>query len=183
MISNYLEHSLFFKSVPDFNFYQIKKTEEYFMNISFKDVVQHIYDYFEEHLTQYSVFEIRRKSYDPDDNYLYMVAAKHKNGTYAVWTSWNESIRSLNHGHYNLPNMKACAEIMTEYQTAHDTESSPLEYLQQFLIKHDDNFEDSYQQILYISGFSDGITSQYKNHWSQMTEREIYELYQEALKV
>ena len=156
------------------------------MNINFKDVVQHVYDYFEEHLPLYTVFEVKRKSYDPDDDYLFMVAAKKQDGSYAVWISWNESIRSLNHGHYNLPDMKACAEIMTEYQNARstdDAESSPLECLQQFLIKHDDNFEDSYQQILYVTGFVDGIASQYENHWNPMTEAEICKLYQEAVTV
>lgn len=153
------------------------------MNINFKDVVQHVYDYFEEHLPLYTVFEIRRKSYDTEnDDYLFMVAARKQDGTYAVWTCWNESIRSLNHGHYNLPDMKTCSEIMTEYQTAHDTESSPLECLQELLIKRDDHFEDSYHEILYILGFADGIASQYKNHWNPMTETEIYELYQEAVK-
>ena len=156
------------------------------MNINIKDVVQHIYDYFEEHLPQYTVFEIRRKSYDTDDDYLFMVAAKHQNGTYAVWTYWNESIYSLNHGHYNLPDMKACAEIMSEYQTAHDTydtESSPLECLQELLIKRDDNFEDSYNEIVYITGFCDGVTAQQKYNWNKMTEREFNNLFRETIEI
>lgn len=156
------------------------------MNINFKDIVQHIYDYFEEHLPLYTVFEIQRKSYDSADDYLFMVVAKHQNGSYAVWTSWNESICTLNHGHYNLPNMGVCAEIMSKYQNTHDTdntESTPLECLQELLIKRDDHFEDSYQQILYISGFIDGITAQRENHWCEMSETEICKLYQEAVTV
>lgn len=156
------------------------------MNINFKDVVQHIYDYFEEHLPQYTVFEVRKKFYDSEnDDYLYMVAAKHKDSSYAVWT-WNESIHSLNHGHYGLPDMKTCAEIMSEYQNAHDTddtESTPLECLQKLLIKHDDHFEDSYHEILYIAGFCDGITAQRENSWNLMTETEVCKLYQEAVTV
>lgn len=89
------------------------------MNTNFKDAVWHINDYFEEHLPQYTVFEVRRKSYNPADDYLYMAAAKHRDGSYAVWTSWNEHLHSLNHGHYNLPDMKSCAEIMAEYQFPH----------------------------------------------------------------
>lgn len=155
------------------------------MDINFRDVVQHIYDYFKEHLPLYTIFEVRKQSYDPADNYLYMVAAKKDDGSYAVWTSWNASIRSLNQGHYNLPNMGVCAEIMTEYQNAQstdETENTPLKCLQELLIKHDDNLEDSYQQILYVTGFIDGITAQRENNWCEMSKTEIDELYQEAVE-
>lgn len=154
------------------------------MNISLKEVIQHINDYLKEHLPKYTVFEIRRQSYAPDDDYLYMVAAKHQNGTYAVWTSWNESTKSLNHGHYDLPDMKSCLEIMSDYQniySTYDTESTPLECLMELLIKHDDNFEDSYQQIVYTTGFVDGIAAQQKNKWKQLSETETDKLYHEAL--
>jgi len=154
------------------------------MNINFKDAVEHISDYFEKHLPLYTIFEVRRQSYDPDD-YLYMITAQKPDGTFTIWTSWNESIQSLNHG-YDLPNLKLCIKIMEEYQNTHSTyctvNSEPLEYLRQLLIKHDDNFEDSYQQILYISGFCDGIAAQRKNNWCEMTESEIGKLYHEALK-
>lgn len=154
--------------------------------MNFKDVVQHIYDYFEEHLPQFTVFEVRRQSYDPADDYLYMVAAKHKNGSYAVWTSWNEKIHSLNHGHYGLPNMKSCVEIMLEYQNIHDADdignNTPMECLQQLLIKHDDNLEDSYQQIIFIAGFEEGIKAQQNNNWNPLSESEIDELYQNTVE-
>lgn len=101
------------------------------MHITFIDVVQHICDYFEHYLTQYTIFEVRKQSYNPNDDYLYMVAAKHQNESYAIWTSWNEQLQSLNHGHYNLPDMKSCAEIMMEYQ-----------------------------HINYVAGFCDGIATQ-----------------------
>lgn len=155
------------------------------MNLNFKDVVQHIYDYFDEHLPQFTVFEVRKQSYDPSDDYLYMVAAKHKNGSYAIWTSWNEKIHSLNQGHYGLPDMKSCAEIMANYQNAHDTdetESTPLKCLQELLIKHDDNFEDTYQQIVYVTGFCDGIAAQRKNNWNPLSESEIDALYQNTVE-
>ena len=86
------------------------------MNINLMEVIQHINDYFDEYLPQFTIFEVRMQSYEPADDYLYMVAAKHTNGSYAVWTSWNEQICSLNHGHYDLPDMKSCAEIMSDYQ-------------------------------------------------------------------
>lgn len=155
------------------------------MDITFEDVVQHISDYFKKHLPLYIIFEVRKQSYNPDDDYLYMVAAKHKNETYAVWTSWNEQMQSLNHGHYNLPDMKSCSEIISDFQNAHNTykfESTPLEYLRKLLIKHNDNFEDSCQQIDYVAGFCDGIAAQQENKWYEMTESEKDILYQEALK-
>ena len=105
--------------------------EKSFMHITFIDVVQHIYDYFEHHLPQYTIFEVQKQSYNPNDDYLDMVAAKHQNESYAIWTSWNEQLQSLNHGHYNLPDMKSCAEIMIEYQ-----------------------------HINYVAGFCDGIATQ-----------------------
>lgn len=152
-------------------------------NINFKDVVQHVYDYFEEHLPLYTVFEVRKQSYEPADNYLYMVAAKKKDESYAVWTNWNESTQSLNHGYYGLPDMKVCAEIMAEYQSSQNNETNtPLETLKELLIKHDDNLEDSYQQIIFVAGFEEGIKAQQKNNWSPLSEEEIDELYQGAVE-
>lgn len=37
-----------------------------------------------------------------------MVSAKKSNGTYAVWTAWNEATQSLNHGHYDLKSLEEC---------------------------------------------------------------------------
>lgn len=150
-------------------------------------MIQHITDYFNEHLPQYTVFEVRKQSYDSEnDDYLFMVAAKHQNGTYATWTSWNESIRTLNQGHYNLPDMRTCAEIMTEYQNAHCTDSddtiTSLECLKKLLIKHDDIFEDSYHEILYVTGFVDGITAQQENSWCKMTESEVNTLFKDTVE-
>lgn len=156
------------------------------MNLNFKDVVQHIYDYFEEHFPQYAVFEVRRPSYEPADDYLYMVAARHQNGSYATWLSWNEKIHSLNHGHYGLSDMKSCLEIMSDYQDIHsanDTENNtPLECLQELLIKHDNNLENSYQQIVYVTGFVDGIAAQRENKWAQLSETAINTLFKETVE-
>lgn len=155
------------------------------MDINFKEVVLHISDYFEEHLPQFTVFEVRKKSYNPADNYLYMVAAKKKDESYAVWTNWNEQVLSLNHGHFDLPDMKTCAEIMAEYQntdSTNETENTPLKCLQELLVKNDDNLEDSYQQIVYVTGFIDGITAQRENNWCEISEADIDELYHEAVE-
>lgn len=43
-----------------------------------------------------------------------MAAAKRKDGVYAVWTSWNEQMQTLNHGHYNLLDADACERTMDD---------------------------------------------------------------------
>lgn len=75
--------------------------------------VEDIRSYFREHLPNYDVVEVRRKSYHPDDAHLFMVAAR-KEETFFVWTGWNGSRQTLNHGHYNLPNLETCDKIMDE---------------------------------------------------------------------
>ena len=67
------------------------------------------------HLPQYKVYEVYHKSNHDDDNYLYMVEAYHKENcnNYVVWTSWNESTQSLNHGHYDLTKGQA-KEVLKE---------------------------------------------------------------------
>lgn len=42
-----------------------------------------------------------------EDEYLYVVLARQIHGEWAVWTCWNESTQSLNHGHYNLTEAEA----------------------------------------------------------------------------
>ena len=84
-------------------------------NIS--DIRAHVEDYFKNHLPKYTVLEIRKKSYHPKDDYLWMVSAK-KEGEdteYAVWTSWNEETQSLNYGHYNLKSIEDCERVFEEY--------------------------------------------------------------------
>jgi len=75
---------------------------------------EHIKDYLKKYLPQYSLLEVRSKSYHPDDAHLFMVSAKKKDGAYAVWTSWNEKTQSLNYGHYGLDSLEDCGEIFKE---------------------------------------------------------------------
>lgn len=53
--------------------------------------------------------------YPPDDDYLYMVSAKKDDGTFAVWTSWNEAIQSLNYGHYDLSSVEDCERLFNKF--------------------------------------------------------------------
>lgn len=78
-------------------------------------VIEHVSEYFNLHLPQYTILEIRRKSYHIDDSYLYMVSAKKDDGTYAVWTNWNEDLKTLNHGYYDLSSAEDCIKIFAEH--------------------------------------------------------------------
>lgn len=85
------------------------------MEIDLNKVREHVELYFREHLLKYAVLDIRKKSYHPDDDYLYMVSARKDDGTYAVWTSWNEKVQTLNHGHYGLVSITDCEKIFAEF--------------------------------------------------------------------
>lgn len=86
------------------------------MNMEMSEVRKHVEIYFKEHMPEYSVMEVRRKSNHPDDGHLFMVSAKKDNGAYGFWSSWNEELQTLNHGHYNLKSVKDCGELFAEFQ-------------------------------------------------------------------
>lgn len=80
-----------------------------------KKVTNNIEKYFKENLPAYEVVEIRKKSEYEADSYLYMVATKKDDGTYAVWTCWNEKLQTLNHGHYGIHDVESCHKLMEEF--------------------------------------------------------------------
>ena len=157
------------------------------MDKNYMEVVRRVEQYFGEHLPQYTVMEVRRKSYHyAEDDYLYMVSAVKKDGSsFAFWGSYNDRTESLNHGHYGLPSLEVCAQMMTEYQTCgagYSENSSPLDYLCMLLVKNDDRFENSYQEFLYIRGYTDGIIAQQEHGWDKLTETEVNTLLQKAVE-
>ena len=80
-----------------------------------KQVRINVEEYFKKHLPQYTVLEIKQKSEYPEDSYLFMVSAIKDDGTFAMWTSWNESTQSLNYGHYNLDSYAECEMLFEEH--------------------------------------------------------------------
>lgn len=80
-----------------------------------QEVKEHVKEYLVNHLPNYELVDVVRKSDHPEDDYLYMVSAKNNNGTYAVWTSWNETTGSLNFGHYGLEDLESCPKLFNEY--------------------------------------------------------------------
>lgn len=85
------------------------------MEIDLIETRKHVELYFKERLPQYTVLEVRRKSRHPDDSHLFMVSAKKADGTYAVWSSWNQELRTLNHGHYGLTSLEACESVFEQF--------------------------------------------------------------------
>lgn len=85
------------------------------MEINLNEVKEHVELYFKKYLPQYTVLEIRQKSYHPEDNYLYMVSAGKKDSTYAFWSSWNERLQTLDHGHYSLQSVEDCEKLFEEF--------------------------------------------------------------------
>lgn len=86
------------------------------MDVNLNEIREHVELYFKEHLPEYMLLEMRRKSNHPDDSHLWMVSAKKSDGSFTVWTSWNELTKNLNHGHYNLKSVEDCVRIFEEYQ-------------------------------------------------------------------
>lgn len=80
-------------------------------------VGEHVEAYFKAHLPKFTVLDVRRKSSNPNNNYLFMVLAESDDGTYAVWTCWNEKLQSMNHGHYGLKTLEDCDKVFDEYTT------------------------------------------------------------------
>lgn len=85
-----------------------------------EDVVKNVEEYFsKENLLNYEIIDIVDYSEHPDDNCLFMVVAKTKDGffadDYTVWTCWNNSTKSLNFGHYNISKIEGCKEVVRKY--------------------------------------------------------------------
>ena len=85
------------------------------------EVMEQVKLYFKENLPKYTVLKIRKKSYHPDDSHLYMVSAEKNDGTYAVWISWNQKLKSLNHGHYDLQSEEDCEKVVDEFYFSGDS--------------------------------------------------------------
>ena len=86
-----------------------------------KEVIDRINSYFRENEMNYEVVKLYKKSNCKNDWYLYVVVARLTNTQrYAVWTSWNDSRKCLNHGHYGITSIEHCMEVVAEYTTYMD---------------------------------------------------------------
>ena len=83
-----------------------------------KEVIDSINSYFRENEMTYEVVKLYKKSNCKNDCSLYVVVAElAKKKRYAVWTSWNDSRKCLNHGHYGITSIEDCMEVVDEYTT------------------------------------------------------------------
>lgn len=78
------------------------------------NVQENVKNYFSTDLIGYTpLFAVKKEG----SEYLHMVVGQQKeNGTYAVWTCWNETTQVLNHGHYCIITLRECFEILEKYK-------------------------------------------------------------------
>lgn len=86
--------------------------------IDYKTVINSVCDYFKnsQALVNYTPISVWPKSTHPLDEHMYIVIAKekprlYKSDTYAVWSCWNTTTQSLNHGHYQIPSYKKALKL------------------------------------------------------------------------
>lgn len=88
-----------------------------------REVYEQVKKYFEEHLPDYELLEVRKKSNHPDDH-LWMVSAFHsKDDTYAFFSCYNSETDSLNHGHYGLRFESDLDDLFEEFYYDYTKES------------------------------------------------------------
>lgn len=81
------------------------------------DVMNDVNDYVIHNLPNYTLMFAVNKSNTKDDEHLFMAVCRSKSdGTYAVWTCYNASTMSMNHGHYCITDLKMVYEILKEYR-------------------------------------------------------------------
>ncbi len=93
--------------------------------IDYKTAINSVCDYFKnsQALINYTPINICPKSTHPLDEHMYIVIAKEKKSdTYAVWSCWNTTTQSLNHGHYRIPSYKKALELAITL--VHDTKDN-----------------------------------------------------------
>lgn len=87
-------------------------------------VYEQVKEYFREHLPDYQVIDVKRKSHHPDDSHMWMVSAYHpKDDTYAFWSCYNSETDSLNHGHYGLQFESDLEDLFIEFYYDYEKES------------------------------------------------------------
>ena len=74
-------------------------------------------------LTNYEPLAVGQHRGNGEASYLYIVLGRQIRGeNFAVWTCWNESTQSLNHGHYDLSEQAAMRLFLDPYRGNKPTE-------------------------------------------------------------
>lgn len=80
-----------------------------------EEVIENIVSYFDNGLSIYTPVQVCRKSNHKSDDYLYSVIAENiKDNSYACWSTYNNSTRVLNHGHYGLADKNEALDIIRD---------------------------------------------------------------------
>ena len=87
-----------------------------------KEVHEHVVSYFKKKVLENrfdtnSIEVFVGGDEEVGDGHLFLVIAKEKNGDcYGCWTCWNESVKSLNYGHYVLKSREEAMEILEKFE-------------------------------------------------------------------
>lgn len=95
------------------------------------EVVTEIKQYFEDpsnSLQNFTPIEVYRASNARTDQHLYGVIAKHRDGSYACWTSFNTSLHSMNFGHYGVSKDDAVNILNDNFFDITDCPENPHKY-------------------------------------------------------
>lgn len=95
------------------------------------EVVTEIKQYFADpsnSLQSFTPIEVYRASNARADQHLYGVLAKHRDGSYACWTSFNTSLHSMNSGHYGVSKADAVNILNDNFFDITDCPEDPQKY-------------------------------------------------------
>ena len=113
------------------------------------NVINDVVEYFKNELNNFTPLKVCRNSNHKEDDYLYAVIAKSdSNGSYACWSCFNDSTKSINFGHYNYKTEEEALNMIKEvfYDHTDDMEhfgpESSMTDIPQDKISQN-NFEDS----------------------------------------
>lgn len=135
----------------------IDSVKEY-LDTNFKNTANH---------PQYELAYIGRSSDHPDDKNLYQVIAKKWPNTFDCWTCWNQSTKSLNHGHYGFDNYLDAKSVLNDYFYISIYQGRGLEVPDE--VKARMQFEDNYVDYCH-----DEFSDSYMESYMKITEAWVY---------
>ncbi len=81
-----------------------------------ENAINDIAAYFRNGIDGFTLLKVCRHSNHPEDNYLYsVIARKDIDGSYACWSIFNDSTKSMNGGHYNLASEEDALSIIRDH--------------------------------------------------------------------
>ena len=158
---------------------------EIFGDLSFLEasepVKAHIKKEIDRQFPSYELVNAWRKNNIADDNYLFSVLAHdRKSNKYTVWTAWNESSQSLNHGHYMLTEQEA-REVLCDNVSSNWTLPTVPDRVYESNLKELEQLREKYKNV-YLSDMCKALSK------SESTSHLVdwfgdYALYEPALNV